>query len=211
MKFVIGYASLLSEISIRRLFPNVGRIVPVEIPNHARCFNSYGTLSVSAKLAKSGSQELAHASAILRPNSTLLALAFELDETDFATYERHEFRYSLREVDVVTRETRDVISAIICYENTDHLIHMELVGAADIFELYEQYKVTSFWHGQYLPAEIYLEHCLAAARNLGAAFVDNFLDATFLYDRETSLRKYLENRTDKFEGYVSRAKLSSVF
>jgi len=211
MKFVIGYASLLSEISIRRLFPNVGHILPVEIPNHARCFNSYGTLSITAKLAKTGSRELAHASAILRPHSTLLALAFELDETDFETYEKHEFRYSLREVKAVVIDTRDVIPATICYENTDPLIRTELVGAQNIFELYEQYGVRSFWHGKYLPAEIYLQHCLAGARDLGSDFLDNFLDVSLTYDRETSLRQYLEGRTDNLENYIQNARLSSVF
>ena len=52
MKYVIGYASLLSPISIRRLFPNVGNMIPVRIPGHARCFNSYGTLSIKKGLVK---------------------------------------------------------------------------------------------------------------------------------------------------------------
>jgi len=211
MRYVIGYASLLSEKSIRRLFPNVGRIVPVEIPGHARCFNSYGTLSVTANLAKSGIRELAHASAIMRPHSTILALAFELDELDFETYEKHEFRYLLREIQSISLETRDIIPAIMCYENTDHLIRAELVGADNVYDLYEKYNVTSFWHGPHLPADIYTEHCLAAARDLGPEFLNNILDVSFLHDRNTSLRQYLESGPGDVETYIRAAQLSKVF
>ncbi|MEP3891236.1 MAG: hypothetical protein ABJN69_12315 [Hellea sp.] len=211
MKFVIGYASLLSHISIKRLFPNVGRIIPVEIQGHARCFNSYGTLSLNKGLASKADKNLAHASAILRPNSMLYALAFELDETDFRTYERHEFRYALRAVEAVSQETGELLSAIICYEGTDHDIDTSLIGVSDIYALYEQYGVISFWHTQHLPAEIYLKHCLASARALGERYVRNFLDTSFIYDRETSVRAFLTASGVDIDAYVAAAELSDVF
>jgi len=211
MKYVIGYASLLSPVSIRRLFPNVGRITPVEIHGHARCFNSYGTLSLNKGLAQKGDRELAHAAAILRPNSTLYGLAFELDETDFKTYERHEFRYALREVEVVSRDTGETLRAIICYEGADHLIETSLVGVTDIYALYEHYGVSAFWHTQHLPADIYLKHCLASARALGEDYVRNVLDASYIYDRETSVRDYLAGKGVDIAAYVAAAELSEVF
>lgn len=211
MKYVIGYASLLSPISIRRLFPNVGRIAPVGIPGHARCFNSYGTLSIAKGLAHKDDKELAHASAILCSNSILYALAFELDETDFKTYERHEFRYDLRQVEVISRGTGEALNAIICYEGTDHLIDTSLVGVSDIYALYAQYGVTSFWHTQHLPAKVYLKHCLASARELGEGYVANFLDTSFIHDRMTSVRAYLTGKDIDIDAYVSSAQLSDVF
>ncbi|WP_026941733.1 gamma-glutamylcyclotransferase [Hellea balneolensis] len=211
MKTVIGYASLLSPISIKRLFPNARNITPVKIPGHARCFNSYGTLSIAKGLAQSGDKELAHAAAILRPDTTLYALAFELDEADFKTYERHEFRYDLQEVEATSRVTGGSLSAIICYEGADHLIDTSLVGVSDIYALYAQYGVSAFWHTQHLPADIYLKHCLAAARELGEDWVSNFLDSSFIHDRETSMREYLADRGVDIEVYVAAAKLSDVF
>ncbi len=211
MKYVIGYASLLSEVSICRLFPNVGRIIPVEIHGHARCFNSYGTLSIAKGLVHKGDKELAHASAILRPNSTLYALAFELDETDFKTYQRHEFRYDLQEVEAVSRATGERLGAIICYEGADHLIDTSLVGVSDIYVLYAQYGVSAFWHTQHLPADIYLKHCFASARELGVDYVSNFLDTSFIHDRETSVRVFLTGRGVDVEAYVAAAELSEVF
>lgn len=211
MKYVIGYASLLSPTSIRRLFPNVGRITPVKIPGHARCFNSYGTLSVKAGLARKGDKELAHASAILHPGSMIYALAFELDKKDFETYRRHEWRYDLREIEVTPREGGKPFEAIICYEGADQLMDLSLVGAPDIYALYAEYGLSSFWHGSYLPAKTYLEHCLAAARELGEDYAANFLNTTLIHDRETSLRSYLKGRGVDVEAYVAGAELSEVF
>lgn len=211
MRFVIGYASLLSEISIKRLFPDVGRIVPVEISDHARCFNSYGTLSINAELAKKASNHLAHASAILHPGTTLLGLAFELNEADYATYVRHEFRYDLKEIQVRSRDEGTMFDAIICYENVDQNIDASLVGERDILALYQKYDVTSFWHSDHLPAKIYLEHCLASARDLGEDFFDNFLDTSFVHDRHTTIRSYFEQSEIDIVAYKNRARLSEVF
>lgn len=211
MKTVIGYASLLSPISIRRLFPNAHNITPVKIQGHARCFNSYGTLSIAKGLAHKDDRELAHAAAILRPNSTLYALAFELDETDFKTYQRHEFRYDLREVEVVSRGTGETLSAIICYEGADHLIDTSLVGVADIYALYARYDVSAFWHTQHLPAQVYLNHCLASARALGEDWVSNVLDTSYIYDRKTTLWYYLTGKGVDIAAYVAEAELSDVF
>jgi len=211
MKYVIGYASLLSPVSIERLFPNARNIKPVTIQGHARCFNSYGTLSLNKGLARKGDTKLAHAAAILRPYTVIYALAFQLDDTDFKTYQRHEFRYDLQETEVTCRETGEGLTAIICYEGADHLIDTSLVGVKNIQALYAQYDVTSFWNRPDLPAEGYLQHCLAAARELGADYVDNFLDTSFIYDRETSLRNYLTGQGVHIEGYVAGVELSEVF
>ena len=211
MKYVIGYASLLSPISIRRLFPNVGNMIPVRIPGHARCFNSYGTLSIKKGLVKKGDKEVASAAAILRPGSMIYALVFQLDKTDFETYRRHEFRYDLQEIEVFSRDTGKPLRAIICYEGADHRIDTTLVGVADIYALYAQHEVQSFWNRPDLPAKTYLEHCLAAARELGPDYVGNFLDTSFLHDRETSVRTYLEAKGIDVAAYVAGAELSEVF
>ena len=211
MKYVVGYASLLSEVSIKRLFPDVGAILPVKIKHHARCFNSFGTLSLSSGLAEPASKHLAHASAILRPNCEIKALAFELNEDDYQTYARHEFRYDLKSIEVISLSKGEHFEAIICYENVDHRIDCSRVGAKNILDLYERYKSTSFWHTNHLPADIYLEHCIASARNISPEFISNFLETSFLSDRVTSIQTYLEERETDLRAYVKAAELSVVF
>jgi len=41
--------------------------------------------------------------------------------------------------------------------------------------------------------------------------VGNFLDTSFIYDRETSLRSYLTEKGVDIEAYVAAAELSDVF
>ncbi len=211
MRYVIGYASLLSETSIGRLFPNAGRITRVTLDHHARCFNSFGTLSLKAGLETKGSPHLAHASAIYHPNSTLHALAFELDDADYQTYVRHEFRYDLKTITVQTRAEKQSLEAIICYENVDQNIDATRVGSASIWDLYETYDTQSFWHTTHLPAKIYLEHCIASARDIGPDMLENFLDASYLHDRKTSMRSYLEENTVDLNTYVKAAQYSATF
>lgn len=188
MRYVIAYASLMSDVNIKRLFPNVGKIKPVIIHNHARCFNSFGTRSIALKLADSNSNKLAHASAILRPNAKMMAIAFELDDKEFEIYRQYEFRYDLQEIEVAELDSTKKFNAVICYENTDQNIDPNLVGFDSVFDLYEHYQINGFWHAPYLPATVYMDHCLASANAIGQDFFNNFLDNRFLYDRSTSLR-----------------------
>lgn len=50
-----------------------------------------------------------------------------------------------------------------------------------------------------LPCRVYLRHCVLAARSLGAAAEASFLDYTFLSDRITTLRQYLDDNLSVLE------------
>lgn len=208
---VLGYASLLSERSIKRLFPGAKNIRPVRLDNHARCFNSYGSLTLKEKLASPDSEYLAHASAIVRPGSCLLALAFDLNETDYGQYERHEFRYCFKTAPVRSLDDDARFDAILCYENVDHQIDPRLVGRTSLLDLYEDYDVTALWHTMHKPAQHYIEHCLAAAYELGSDFFGNFLDQSFLHDRQTTIRSFIESEGKDPVIYAKESRLSDIF
>lgn len=70
---------------------------------------------------------------------------------------------------------------------------------AEFHERYVQYGVTKIWKDlddPILPCRPYLRHCVLAAQFLGKEIEDNFLDCTFLCDRKTTLREYLEKNPD---------------
>ena len=50
-----------------------------------------------------------------------------------------------------------------------------------------------------LPCGAYLRHCVLAAKRLGAVAHDSFLDDTYLCDRKTTVRQYLEARPEVME------------
>lgn len=209
MRTVIGYASLLSIQSIRRIFPNSYNIRLVRINNHARCFNSVGTLSLSKGLVSSRNKNLAHAAMIFRPDISILTLAFDLNEDDYSHYISYEFRYDLKEVECEIIETGEKIYAIACYENVDHNINIKSIGLDNLLDLYKKYNVSAFWHVEILPADIYLRHCIAAAKMLGENVLENFLATTFLSDRYTNLYSYISQMED--EEFLLKCQLSEIF
>ena len=44
-----------------------------------------------------------------------------------------------------------------------------------------------------LPCRVYLRHCVLAAQKLGPSAHVNFLDHTYLADRQTTIRQYLSD------------------
>jgi len=70
---------------------------------------------------------------------------------------------------------------------------------SEFHDRYVQYGVTKIWKDlddPILPCRPYLRHCVLAARFLGKEIEENFLDCTFLCDRKTTLREYLERNPD---------------
>lgn len=58
------------------------------------------------------------------------------------------------------------------------------------YDKFAKYNVGRMWRADrsILPCDVYLRHCLLAAKALGQHELDNFLDTTILADRTTMLR-----------------------
>ena len=52
------------------------------------------------------------------------------------------------------------------------------------------------WDDELLPCPVYLRHCVLAAEKMGTEAYDSFLDSTYLADRATTIRSYLDKRPD---------------
>lgn len=57
---------------------------------------------------------------------------------------------------------------------------------------YGRHGVTRIWRDDVFPCRAYLRHCVLAASKLGEPAAANFLDATLLADRQTTVREHLE-------------------
>lgn len=64
-------------------------------------------------------------------------------------------------------------------------------------EHYSKYGIHTIWGWEpdsgLLPCRVYLRHCYLAAKSMGLECFDSFLDETFLADRTTTIRQYLES------------------
>lgn len=84
---------------------------------------------------------------------------------------------------------------ILCTRSTDEN-YIKLWGQ-DHFDLhYAKYNIKTIWNWEkssgLRPCRPYLRHCVLAAKRLGSVCYDSFLDETFLVDRKTTIRQYLQ-------------------
>lgn len=84
---------------------------------------------------------------------------------------------------------------ILCTSSSDEE-YLKLWGQEPFNENYKKYNINSIWNWSkdsgLRPCGPYLRHCVLAAKRLGSVCYDSFLDDTFLVDRTTTVRQYLE-------------------
>ena len=66
---------------------------------------------------------------------------------------------------------------------------------------YTTYGITTIWgyknDSGIRPCRVYLRHCYLAAKSMGPLCLKSFLDETFLCDRTTTIRQYLEKNQNE--------------
>lgn len=80
---------------------------------------------------------------------------------------------------------------VVCAANTDEHYRATRCPPDEWERRWGVHGVSRVWGGAVLPCRVYLRHCLLAAGGLGPVAHANFLDATWLSDRTTSVRQHL--------------------
>jgi hypothetical protein len=92
-------------------------------------------------------------------------------------------------------DSRSVAKGIICTRSTDEE-YIRKWGQERFDDHYRKYGIETIWKWHrdsgLRPCAIYLRHCVLAARSLGQECYDSFLDDTYLVDRRTTIRAYLD-------------------
>lgn len=86
-------------------------------------------------------------------------------------------------------------TGLICARSTDEE-YLARWGIERFNNHFTKYGIDSIWKWSYdsglRPCAIYLRHCYLAANNLGPICLNSFLDDTYLVDRKTTIRQYLQ-------------------
>ena len=61
-----------------------------------------------------------------------------------------------------------------------------------MIDRYGRWGVEKIWDDSLLPCRVYLRHCILASIRFGGDAHDNFMDQSYLADRKTTIRQYVE-------------------
>ena len=92
---------------------------------------------------------------------------------------------------------------IACTSSSDD-VYMKRWGLERFQARYSPHGIETIWGWNHeasgiLPCSIYLRHVYLAAKSMGPEMLKSLLDETYLVDRKTTIRQYLENNPDVLE------------
>ena len=209
---IIGIGSLLSEKSSRLTFPNLTNFRLARMKGYRRMFchpaavfHKRGIQKVETKeLSSLSAEKLCKRDYDADPdlgNQEIIVTTFEIPKSEVPAFieREEEFNFDIVTVqDVVSDENISKSSTgLLCTRSTD-AEYVRKLGQQRFDDDCKAVGLTSIWDspGEIYPCRLYLRHCLLAAKKLSSDVYENFLDTTYLYDRRTKLRKYVE---EKFE------------
>eukprot|EP01130_Rhizamoeba_saxonica_P013499 TRINITY_DN5764_c0_g2_i5.p2 TRINITY_DN5764_c0_g2~~TRINITY_DN5764_c0_g2_i5.p2 ORF type:complete len:163 (+),score=30.04 TRINITY_DN5764_c0_g2_i5:284-772(+) len=147
-------------------------------------------------------------------DSTAVAV-FEIPRSELdAFYQREqEFRF----VDVLPHHPDHQPmenTGILCAGWADDATFFQEKGIESMAALgdhWTKWELDQIWRDDVYPCRLYLKHCLLAAKNLGLNVYNNFLDHSYLADRTTTLRSYLESMENNIFAEISPPELAERY
>jgi hypothetical protein len=208
---ILGFGSLLSENSSRLTFPDLKSFRLCRVPNYRRVFAHPASIFFQRGIADIESLQMSSlsveyeevfpgfvASVFEVPNSDMMA-----DGIPSQAFLEREEEFSIIEVPFVPLDGGNSIDSefkgVICARSTDEA-YLKRWGADRFQDNFQKYGVDTIWgwsqESGLRPCAVYLRHCYLAAKSMGETSFDSFLDETFLVDRETTIRQYVERHPE---------------
>ncbi|KAK7387936.1 hypothetical protein VNO78_22735 [Psophocarpus tetragonolobus] len=195
---ICGYGSLLSETSARTTFPDLANFRIARLTGFRRLFTVTGGFFFTHRVANINTQEIAALSVEPCEDEIILVAVFEIKKTEIPAFIEREREYRFLAVVPESLDGKPFSNpAVLCASYTDEeFFKLKCSEGREIyFQQYGEYKIHKIWRDDVLPCRVYLRHCVLAAKGLGDEVYNNFLDHTFLGDRTTTIRQYLQKLT----------------
>ncbi|KAL5065465.1 hypothetical protein RYX36_027202 [Vicia faba] len=192
---VCGYGSLLSEKSARSTFPNLINFRTARLAGFRRLFSVVGPVFFTHGVANLKTHEIVALSVEPCEDQTLIITVFDLNKTEIPAFIQREREYSFLSVFPQSLDGKPYTNpAVLCasYTDDEFFKYKCSEGREIYFQQYGEYNIHKIWRDDALPCRVYLRHCVLAAKSLGDEAYNNFLDHTFIADRETTIRQYFE-------------------
>lgn len=219
---ILGFGSLLSEKSAKTTFPNLQNFRLGKVHNYKRVFGHPASIFFQRGIANIQTKEMSSLSTEYCQGSSFVCSVFEVSNengefsngnfADFSPSMAFREREEEFEIIMVPYEelssnvvsdvesdhslSSNLLKGILCTRSTDEK-YIELWGDKRFQENYSKYNINTIWNwgidSGLKPCGPYLRHCVLAAKNMGDECYQSFLNDTFLVDRKTTIREYLEN------------------
>mmetsp|Transcript_26731 Transcript_26731/g.37294 ORF Transcript_26731/g.37294 Transcript_26731/m.37294 type:complete len:178 (+) Transcript_26731:279-812(+) len=124
--------------------------------------------------------------------SQFIVALFEIPSSEMPEFYKREEEFNIVTVQAEDLGKRGKTNALACSRGSDEQF-IEKWGRRHFEERYLANGISSIWNfkGKILPCRVYLRHCVLAVQKQGKSTLDDFLDNTYLFDRKTTIRKYL--------------------
>uniref|UniRef100_A0A7S0IWQ4 Gamma-glutamylcyclotransferase AIG2-like domain-containing protein n=1 Tax=Calcidiscus leptoporus TaxID=127549 RepID=A0A7S0IWQ4_9EUKA len=192
---ILGLGSLLSERSSRTTFPDLENFRLVIVKGYRRTFAHTPSIFHERGIANRDTLEMASLSAEPCTTGSFVCTAFEVFDQGMDAFREREEEFELRMVPYLDLDGAQGGLGMLCVCSTDEA-YIEAWGSARFERLYLQQGLTTIWRwpidSMLRPCAAYLRHCALAAEKMGPHCQTSFLDDTYLVDRVTTVRAYLE-------------------
>ncbi|KAF0686325.1 Aste57867_21864 [Aphanomyces stellatus] len=196
---ILGYGSLLSEVSARSTFGESLRNFRLgRVKNYRRVFALPGSIFFREKIANMATKEIAGLCVEPSDGSEFIVSVFEVPEDQLPAFHKREALFTIRSVPFEeSNGTTD--TALMCLPwNDDDLIASR--GQTFFDERYAVHGLDKVWgwgpESGILPCRVYLRHCILSVQKLGQDVHEDFVSNTFLGDRRTPIKDYLAEFPD---------------
>ena len=215
---ILGFGSLLSERSSRTTFPDLVNFRLGRLVHYRRVFAHPADIFFQRGIANFETKEMSSLSAEPCEGAECIVSVFEVPAADMMengipsrAFLEREAEFDIVKVPYYELSTNDKDDeddntqqeqaqeprqGIVCQRSTDEA-YIQRWGQDNFDQNYSRYGIETIWNWSVSsglkPCAVYLRHCYLAAQGMGEQCLNSFLDDTYLVDRTTTVRQYLQD------------------
>ncbi|KAE8901446.1 hypothetical protein PF005_g11842 [Phytophthora fragariae] len=196
MVMIIGFGSLLSEASARSTFGDgVRNFRLARVLDYRRVFAHPASIFFQRGIANLQTKEMASLSTEPALGCKFLVSVFDIPESLLPDFYEREEEFKIISAKFQELDGTSGDEALMCTRWSDEEYTAKR-GQETFDSKYKAYGLDTIWgwdaQSGILPCRVYLRHCLLAVKKLGQDVYDDFVATTYLGDRSTTIKEYIE-------------------
>ncbi|CAK9228238.1 unnamed protein product [Sphagnum troendelagicum] len=193
---ICGFGSLLSEKSARSTFPNLQNFRVGVLRDLRRVFIHATPVFFDRGIANLDTKEISSVCVEPCKGESIIVTVFEIFTAEVPAFVEREHEFRFLAIWIESKGWKEYwANQVVCSKYSDEEYRrIRCKGSeAEFNRRYGRHKIQKVYRDDILPCRVYLRHCILASKNLGPDAYENFLDHSYLGDRTTTIRKYLES------------------